>query len=105
MRRRAFLGALGAAPSFALIRYVKGQERVPRIGFLTLNVEGTPQEQGFRQGLHELGYSEGRSITIEWRRAIRSRKELPRLVSELVHMEVDLIVTVGTSTARCIGGH
>jgi DNA-binding transcriptional ArsR family regulator len=53
-----------------------------------------------RQGLRELGYSEGSSIIIEWRRA-KDREDLAApLAFELVQRQVDLIVTVGTSAAR-----
>src|SRR5262249_37533798 len=82
------------------VGHAKGQERVSKIGFLTPNVEGVPLEQGFHQGLRELGYSEGNSIIIEWRRA-KDRQDLAApLASELVQKQVDLIVTVGTSAAR-----
>jgi ABC-type uncharacterized transport system substrate-binding protein len=102
VRRRAFVGALAAMPWFAFIGHAKGQERVPRIGFLTFNVEGVGQEQGFRQGLRELGYTEGGNIIIEWRRAKESREAVSAPAFELVRMQVDLIVTVGTLAARAV---
>jgi putative ABC transport system substrate-binding protein len=100
MKRRAFLGVLGASPWFASIFCGAAQNTVPKIGFLTPNAEGVPLEQGFHQGLRELGYSEGSSIIIEWRRA-KDREDLDApLASELVQRQVDLIVTVTTSAAR-----
>jgi putative ABC transport system substrate-binding protein len=100
MKRRAFLGVLGAAPWFASVPYSPAQDTVPKIGYLTPNVQGVPFEQGFHQGLHELGYSEGSSIIIEWRRA-KDREDLAApLAFELAQRQVDLIVTVGTSAAR-----
>src|SRR5262249_55077856 len=100
MNRRALLRALSALPWVAVVGHAEGQERVSKIGFLTPNVEGVPFEQGFHQGLRELGYSEGNSIIIEWRRP-KDRQDLAApLASELVQRQVDLIVTVGTSAAR-----
>jgi putative ABC transport system substrate-binding protein len=98
MKRRAFLVALGTAPWVALMRHAEGQGRTPRIGFLTPNTEGVPQEQGFQEGLRELGYVQGSSILIEWRRG--KQEDLPALASELIRRQVDLIVTVGTPAAR-----
>src|SRR5215471_13116382 len=100
MKRRAFLGFLNAALWFASVSCSAAQNTVPKIGFLTPNAEGVPLEQGFRQALRELGYSEGSSIIIEWRRA-KDREDLDApLASELVQRQVDLIVTVTTSAAR-----
>jgi putative ABC transport system substrate-binding protein len=100
MKRRALLGVLGAAPWFASVSCGAAQNRVPKIGFLTPNAEGVPFEQGFHQGLRELGYSEGTSIIIEWRRA-KDREDLAvPLALELVQRQVALIVTVGTSAAH-----
>ncbi len=64
MDRRAFIGTLAggflAAPLAA-----EGQPgKVPRIGVLS-SVPGATWA-GFRQSLRELGYTEGRSILIEW---------------------------------------
>ena len=50
MKRRAFLGVLGAAPWFASVPYSAPQDTVPKIGYLTPNVQGVTLEQGFHQG-------------------------------------------------------
>ena len=98
MNRRTLLYALGAAVSIGFVSHVNGQERIPAIGYLTLNTEGTQTEQGFREKLRELGYSEGSNIVIEWRHG--KQVQLAVLASELVQKGVDLIVTTGTSAAR-----
>jgi putative ABC transport system substrate-binding protein len=90
------LGALLSALSFP----VEGQQpmKVARIGFL---VDGTPSThstriQAFRQGLRELGYVEEKNIAIEYRYAAGMADRLFDLVTELVNLNVDIIVTAGT---------
>jgi putative ABC transport system substrate-binding protein len=45
------------------------QPAVPRIGALVLPRSNGAFETGLREGLRDLGYIEGKSIIIEWRRA------------------------------------
>ena len=59
-------------------------------------------EEGLRQGLRELGYIEGESIVIEWRRSTGTREELRLLAADLIRSKVDLIVTAGTAAARVV---
>jgi putative tryptophan/tyrosine transport system substrate-binding protein len=47
----------------------------------------------FRQGLHELGYVEGKNIAVEYRFADGKTESLPELVAELVSLKVEIIVT------------
>jgi len=96
--RREFIGSVAgsvlAAPFAAL---AQPSARLPRIGILA-NYEGPPWD-GFRAGLRELGYVEGRTILIEWRWADGRVDRYPALASELVQAKVDLIVTSGTPAA------
>ena len=56
---------------FALSHPVEAQEpkKIPRIGFLTLQSKPNASEEAFMQGLRDLGYIDGQTITIELRRA------------------------------------
>jgi putative ABC transport system substrate-binding protein len=70
-------------------------KKVPRIGFV--NTEGSPQAPGpqfeaFRQGLRELGYIEGENIFIEARYPEEKPERTASLVTELVHLKLDLLV-------------
>ena len=76
--------------------------KVPRIGYLT---GATPDGQShrieaFRQGLRELGYVEGKNISIEYRFAEGKPDRLPALAAELVRLKVDIIVTSGAPATR-----
>jgi putative ABC transport system substrate-binding protein len=106
MKRRVFLGALGAAPWLASPAYGTAQDKVPRIGFLGRVAPHSLVQEGFQQGLRELGYFEGKNILIEWRTTWRNtldyEDELRPLAAELVQMEPDVIVTFGTPASRAV---
>ena len=93
---------LGAAVVFGILFMPLAAEaqrttRVPRIGIL--GSHDAPFWQSFREGLRELGYVEGRTITIEYRWAGEREDRFPELASELVRLGVDAIVTWGTPAA------
>jgi putative ABC transport system substrate-binding protein len=77
-------------------------KKVPRIGYLTGSSPSAIAErtEAFRQGLRDLGYVEGKDIVIEYRYAEGKLERLPTLVSELVRLKVDVIVTGGPAATR-----
>jgi putative ABC transport system substrate-binding protein len=81
-------------------------EKVPRIGYLTAGDPGpnAPRLKAFRQGLHELGYVEGKTIVIEVRYGERKFDRIPALAAELVRLHVDVIVTGGGIDTRAAKG-
>jgi putative ABC transport system substrate-binding protein len=68
-------------------------KKVPRIGYLSIRSGFGPNEEAFRQGLNDLGYSEGQNIVIEWHFAEGKSERYPLLAAELVRIKVDAIVT------------
>ncbi len=72
--------------------------KVPRIGFLAVAPLSTlaQRTEAFRQGMRELGYSEGKNIFIEWRSAEGNPDRVPKVAAELVQLKVDVIVTAGS---------
>jgi ABC-type uncharacterized transport system substrate-binding protein len=66
------------------------ERKVSRIGYLDFR---SSDLKAFRQGLHELGYEEGRNIAIEYRSAEGDINQLAPLAAELVRRKVDVIVT------------
>ncbi|HEY7221017.1 MAG TPA: ABC transporter substrate-binding protein [Candidatus Binatia bacterium] len=88
----------------ALCSSVNAQQpaKMPRIAYLTGAYFAAIAERtaAFRQGLHELGYFEGKSIAIEWRSGEGKLDGLPALAAELVRLKVDVIVTAGSSVTR-----
>ena len=72
--------------------------KISRIGYLSPSSASANEAslEAFRQGLRDLGYIEGKDITIEYRWAEGKLDRLPQLAAELVSSRVDLILTVGT---------
>lgn len=70
--------------------------KIPRIGYLSLAAKPSPRDEAFAQGLRELGWVDGQSITIEYRWAANKPENLAALADELVALKVDLIAAVGT---------
>src|SRR5215467_6279944 len=73
-------------------------KKVPRIGFLGGASASfyAARTNAFRQGLNELGYTEGKNIDIEYRYAEGKFNRLPDLAAELVGLKVDVIVAAPT---------
>jgi len=74
-------------------------KKVPRIGFLSATPSINP---AFLEGLHALGYIEGKNIIIEHRSAQDKLERLPDLAAELISLKVDIVVTQGTPAAQAV---
>jgi ABC transporter substrate binding protein len=76
--------------------------KLPRVGVLTALAHAaiSTRIEGFRQGLRELGYVEGKNILLEYRSAEGQLDRLPALAAELDRLRVDVIVTGGPQATR-----
>ena len=97
MRRREFIVLLGSA---AVLRSVgaRAQHPMPVIGWLSIGsweFDDPVRLTGFRQGLGDTGYVEGRNIAIEYRWAEGQYDRLPALAADLVGLPVAVIAAVG----------
>src|SRR4051812_5651686 len=102
MRRREFLGVVGGAAAWPLGAGAQ-QRTMPVIGFLLSSAtdskyvrEITP---GFRRGLAETGFAEGRNVRIELRGADDRYERLPALAADLIQLQVAVIVASGAVNA------
>jgi putative ABC transport system substrate-binding protein len=100
MRRREFILAFGgAAAMFApLPLSAQSSSKVWRIGVLetTSMALNAPNFDAFRQSLRDLGYVEGQNFIIEYRSADGRGERFAELAADLLHLNVDVIVTRGT---------
>jgi putative ABC transport system substrate-binding protein len=71
---------------------------IPRVGFLALS-EPSPVGEAFRRGLREVGLAEDRNVAIYFKWADGRHDRLPELAAELVSLNSDLVVAVGTQAA------
>ena len=96
--RRALLLALA---SFAAAPYAFAQQSgVLRVGWLSNDGSArSPSFDAFRQGLRDLGYVEGRNLTIDARWGAGSSERLAQFASELVQANPHVIVTQGGPAA------
>jgi putative ABC transport system substrate-binding protein len=70
--------------------------KLHRIGYLTLRPDPL-RDEAFPQGLRELGYIDGKNISMEYR-AAKSADQVADLAPELIGLKVDVLVTTGTVT-------
>jgi len=98
MTRREFITLLGGAAAWPLAARAQQSGKISRIGLLTRKTDASVSTQidAFRQGLGDLGWVEGRNISIEHRDAEGQFDRLRVLAAELVSLNVDIIVTVDT---------
>jgi len=105
MNRRTFLCGLTLG-SFAAPLAVEAQQagRLYRVGFLTGTASLTDLHlfESFRQGLRELGWTEGQNFVLEYRSAESRFEGIPELATELVRNKVDIILLTATAMPYAI---
>jgi len=99
--RRKFIALLGgAAAALPLAARAQQPKRIPRLCFLTFD-PGTLRStrfEAFFQGLHDLGYVDGQTITIDYLSADGDGERFPALAAECVRLKAD-VIAVSTTPA------
>jgi putative tryptophan/tyrosine transport system substrate-binding protein len=75
-------------------------DKLPRLGWLQNHSPTSPHYEGFREGLRELGYVEGKNLTVEARWADGDLDRLPELARELAHLNVNVMFVAGDQGLR-----
>jgi putative tryptophan/tyrosine transport system substrate-binding protein len=95
MKRREFIAHAGSLAVFWPL--AARAERTARIGYLSPNPASfTKFEAAFLAGLRDFGYLDAKNIHVEFRFSEGHDDRLPGLATELVNLNVDIIVTYGT---------
>jgi putative ABC transport system substrate-binding protein len=108
MRRRDFISIIGGAaatwPFAARAQQPVAAEvqNAPRIGWIFpgASTDNPTELAGFKEGLRELGYVEGRNIVVEYRFGENSVERLSEFAGELARLNVRVIVAMGESATR-----
>ena len=101
MRRREFITLIGgAAATLPLAARAQNADKRPTIGFLGADAAGwRPWTDAFVTRLRELGWIEGRTVTIEYRWTEGRPDRVAEMAAEFVLRKVDVIVTYGGAVA------
>ena len=96
MRRREFITLLGGAATWPLAARAQQPDQVPAIGMLMGYAEDDPETQarlaGFREGLGELGWIEGRNVRIDYRFAPWGPGQAQAFAKELIALRPNVLV-------------
>jgi putative tryptophan/tyrosine transport system substrate-binding protein len=102
MKRREFISLLGGAvAAWPLAARAQQAGKVPTVGYLG-GATATSQRawvDAFREGLRELGWIEGRTVTIEYRWGEGRAERFAEIAAEFVRLKVDVILAGGTEAA------
>jgi putative ABC transport system substrate-binding protein len=99
MRRRAFIAlACGGAVAWPLAARAQQRSGPSRVAYLfsLSEAEGRHLWEACREGLHDIGYVEGRNIVLDVRWVAGHYERLPEVLAEFERLNVDVIVIAAT---------
>ena len=104
VRRREFITLLGGAAVLPVAAWGQQSSGRPLVALLSPLSEATAARNiaGFRTGLRELGYIEGRNITLALRFAAGMTDHLPAIATELVGLKPDVIIAAPETTLTAV---
>jgi len=103
MRRREFITLVGTGAAWPLVAHAQQPDRIRVIGVLVAGTADDPEHQArvaaFRQGLEQLGWTDGHNVRFDIRWATTNADALRKHAAELAALAPDVIVSAaGTTT-------
>ena len=106
VRRREFITLLGAAAAWPLAARAQQGERMRRIGVLVNlgadDAEGRARHVAFRQGLQQLGWTDGLNVRIDYRWYAGNADAARTHAAELVALAPDVILAEGSPSVAAL---
>ena len=107
MKRRDFVTLVGgAAAAWALAARAEQPDRVRRVGVLVNlgadDAEGRARYAAFRQGLQQLGWTDGRNVRIDYRWYAGNADAARTHAAELVALAPDVILAEGSPSVAAL---
>jgi len=97
-KRREIIALLGGVAGWPLVAHAQSARKLPAIGFLGADASGwAPWTAAFVQRLRELGWVDGRTVTIDYRWSEGSRERDIEIAAEFVREKVDVILSHGAA--------
>lgn len=100
MKRREFITLIAGTAAWPIAARAQQSGKLPVIGYLGASSppEAAPWIAAFEQRLRELGWVEGRTVTIEYRWGEARSDRWAEITAEFVRLKVDVIATYNTPT-------
>ena len=103
MKRREFNTLIGGMAAAPLAAQAQQGERMRRIGVLTSVAEDSESkalQAAFRQGLEQLGWTDGRNVQIDTRFGQGNADRIRKYAAELVALAPDVILSTGSAATE-----
>jgi putative ABC transport system substrate-binding protein len=106
VKRREFITLLGGAAAWPLAARAQQSAAVRRIGFLHDSDEQDPdgrvQVAAFREALQQLGWTDGRNVTIDYRSGAADNERLRSYATEIINHQPDVVLTAGATITAAV---
>ena len=100
MRRRKFLTLLGGAVAWPFAARAQQTGKLPTVAYVLYRTTVDPPfRAAFTERLRELGWTDGRTVAIEYRWSEGRPERVAEIAAEFVQQKVDVIVTYGAAVA------
>jgi len=105
VKRRTFISLVGgAAAAWPLAARAQDISKPARLGYIWIGPKDSEHStrDGFRQGMRDLGYMEGRDYVLEERYADSQPERLPGIIAELLQLKVALFLSPGVQVTKAL---